>query len=440
MTLGKFSHQFRGTHCACVYGGVHGGVCTSRFAPVLHLHARTRLYKCTCTAACILRVYLHSSFQRRACNCDRTQVCRQASAHALLCVGLSLQARGTMPTDSPSHKSQAAPTVEMVHITHPGCGQPAVYLVHGAQPPAQGRLPAWTKLPALTSHSPTCIRISGAGAAGGTSCHLKVTPGADWGGRKRRIPLEPGIKQSGSWKAGCRRERSSPRAGWTERGAEGALHAAQPSRPSPEPKKGGKAEQGLAGGSRQPSRTRAGGQRGQLGTGHACPPHSPQGADETVDGALGVQGHDVPDVQEAGHLRHGARRCAERSGLRRLLPAADRGGRAAGSGAARYMHCTPRAGRLPGHSHLPARPEREAATCAAPSAASGPASQPPRRADRPRHRIPGCVLPEIPENESKHSPAPRSKWDCPRRHHPQHISGCVLPKIIENQEPKPCSK
>lgn len=34
-------------------------------------------------------------------------------------------------------------------------------------------------------------------------------------------------------------------------------------------------------------------------------PHSPQGADEAVDGALGVEGHDVPDVQKAGHfLRH----------------------------------------------------------------------------------------------------------------------------------------
>lgn len=33
--------------------------------------------------------------------------------------------------------------------------------------------------------------------------------------------------------------------------------------------------------------------------------HSPQGADETVDRALGVEGHDVPDIQKAGHfLRH----------------------------------------------------------------------------------------------------------------------------------------
>lgn len=32
----------------------------------------------------------------------------------------------------------------------------------------------------------------------------------------------------------------------------------------------------------------------------------PQGADETVGGSLRVQGADVPNVQEAGHLiRHG---------------------------------------------------------------------------------------------------------------------------------------
>lgn len=33
--------------------------------------------------------------------------------------------------------------------------------------------------------------------------------------------------------------------------------------------------------------------------------HSPQSADEAIDGALGVQGDDVPDVQETGHLIHG---------------------------------------------------------------------------------------------------------------------------------------
>lgn len=39
--------------------------------------------------------------------------------------------------------------------------------------------------------------------------------------------------------------------------------------------------------------------------GSAARPHSPQRADEPVDGALRVQGHDVPDVQKAGHfLRH----------------------------------------------------------------------------------------------------------------------------------------
>lgn len=33
--------------------------------------------------------------------------------------------------------------------------------------------------------------------------------------------------------------------------------------------------------------------------------HSPQSADEAIDGALGVQGHNVPDVKKAGHLIHG---------------------------------------------------------------------------------------------------------------------------------------
>lgn len=44
--------------------------------------------------------------------------------------------------------------------------------------------------------------------------------------------------------------------------------------------------------------------------------HSPQSADETIDGALGVQGDDVPDVQETRHLIHGC----PRVGTASLLP------------------------------------------------------------------------------------------------------------------------
>lgn len=41
-----------------------------------------------------------------------------------------------------------------------------------------------------------------------------------------------------------------------------------------------------------------------LGAGTA---DSPQGADEAIDGAFGVQGHDIPDMQEAGgRVRHPA--------------------------------------------------------------------------------------------------------------------------------------
>lgn len=43
---------------------------------------------------------------------------------------------------------------------------------------------------------------------------------------------------------------------------------------------------------------------GCLGAGTA---DSPQGADEAIDGAFGVQGHDIPDMQEAGgRVRHPA--------------------------------------------------------------------------------------------------------------------------------------
>lgn len=34
--------------------------------------------------------------------------------------------------------------------------------------------------------------------------------------------------------------------------------------------------------------------------------HVPQGADEAIGGSLRIEGADIPDVQEAGHLiRHG---------------------------------------------------------------------------------------------------------------------------------------
>lgn len=82
------------------------------------------------------------------------------------------------------------------------------------------------------------------------------------------------------------------------------------------------------------------------------PAHSPQSADEAIDGALGVQGDDVPDVEKAGHLAHdcgppgtrggegakgraarlGAEDGDDRGGRRGAPPPASRTLRAAGTG------------------------------------------------------------------------------------------------------------
>lgn len=189
--------------------------------------------------------------------------------------------------------------------------------------------------------------------------------------------------------------------------------------------------------------------RGGTGMGSAeterrrCParPGLPQGADEAVDGALRVQGHDVPYVEEAGHfIRHAAscskvdvlpllcalaalsREPPQQSGTERTAAAP----RAAAEGTARATECRARFCRAPGE---PARSDAAAADTPRRAQPGHPKSRRRRRCGRfpvPfRSFLSNTFAPPPPPTSSSSPPfsAPRRS----RHRHPEGASGCRAP-------------